>query len=139
MNSATRFLSRFACLPLWGALLATTASCALRDTSREASVHREPEFRVRTVEQAFLNGLNILSLRVPEDIGLVGFSNELFSRLMVPMLTSIDQHCELMGRAATRLLLQIMEEQSQQAAPQHIVLQPDLFVRASSLRTAPPK
>ena len=70
MNSATRFLSRFACLPLWGALLATTASCALRDTSREASVHREPEFRVRTVEQAFLNGLNILSLRVPEDMDL---------------------------------------------------------------------
>jgi DNA-binding LacI/PurR family transcriptional regulator len=41
-----------------------------------------------------------------------------------------------MGRSATRLLLQIMQEQSQQAAPQHIVLQPDLFVRASSLRTS---
>jgi LacI family transcriptional regulator len=75
-------------------------------------------------------------LRVPQDIGLVGFSNELFSRLMVPMLTSIDQHCELMGRSATRLLLQIMQEQSQHAAPQHILLQPDLFVRASSLRSA---
>jgi LacI family transcriptional regulator len=86
-----------------------------------------------------LQVLHERGLRVPEDIGLVGFSNELFSRLMVPMLTSIDQHCELMGRAATRLLLQIMEEQSQQSAPQHIVLQPDLFVRASSLRTAPLK
>lgn len=86
-----------------------------------------------------LQVLHERGLRVPEDIGLVGFSNELFSRLMVPMLTSIDQHCELMGRAATRLLLQIMEEQSQQGAPQHIVLQPDLFVRASSLRTALPK
>ena len=73
-------------------------------------------------------------LRVPTDMGLVGFSNELFTRLMVPMLTSIDQHCEMMGRSATRLLLQIMAEQSQQAAPQHIVLQPDLFARASSSR-----
>ena len=73
-------------------------------------------------------------LRVPEDIGLVGFSNELFSRLTVPQLTSIDQHCELMGRSATRLLLQVMEEREQAYAPRHVVLQPDLFVRASSLR-----
>ena len=47
-------------------------------------------------------------LRVPQDMGLVGFSNELFSRLTVPQITSIDQHCELMGRSATRLLLQVM-------------------------------
>jgi len=73
-------------------------------------------------------------LRVPQDIGLVGFSNELFSRLTTPMLTSIDQHCELMGRSATRLLLQIMEEQPQHSAPRHVVLQPELCVRASSLR-----
>jgi LacI family transcriptional regulator len=73
-------------------------------------------------------------LRVPEDVGLVGFSNELFSQLTEPKLTSIDQHCELMGQSATRLLLEIMEEQGQAGASRHIVLQPDLFVRASSLR-----
>ena len=77
-------------------------------------------------------------LRVPDDIGLVGFSNELFARLTEPKLTSIDQHCELMGRSATKLLLQIMEEQGQHFAPRHIVLQPDLFVRASSLRQPKP-
>lgn len=75
-------------------------------------------------------------LRVPQDVGLVGFSNELFSRLTEPKLTSIDQHCELMGTTATRLLLQIMEEQGRRFAPRHIVLQPDLCVRASSLRQA---
>jgi LacI family transcriptional regulator len=73
-------------------------------------------------------------LRVPEDVALVGFSNELFSRLTEPMLTSVDQHCELMGRSATRLLLQILEEQEQHFAPRQIVLQPELFVRASSMR-----
>lgn len=73
-------------------------------------------------------------LRVPDDIGLVGFSNELFSRLTSPQLTSIDQHCEVIGRSATRLLLQIMQEQSHASAPQHIVLQPELCVRASSQR-----
>lgn len=73
-------------------------------------------------------------LRVPQDMGLVGFSNELFSRLTSPMLTSIDQHCELMGRSATGLLLQIMDEREQHFAPRHVVLQPELCVRASSLR-----
>jgi len=76
-------------------------------------------------------------LRVPQDIGLVGFSNELFSSLTVPQITSVDQHCELMGRSATRLLLQVMEEREQPYAPRHVVLQPDLFVRASSLREGP--
>jgi LacI family transcriptional regulator len=79
--------------------------------------------------------LNERGLRVPEDMGLVGYSNELFSRLTRPMITSIDQHCEVMGRTATRLLLQIMEEREQHFAPRHVVLQPELFVRASSLRT----
>ena len=74
-------------------------------------------------------------LRVPEDIVLVGFSNEVFSRLTVPKLTSIDQHCELMGRSATHLLLEIMQEQNQPFTPRHLVLQPDLHIRASSLRT----
>ena len=76
-------------------------------------------------------------LRVPEDIALVGFSSELFSRLTEPMLTSVDQDCELMGRAATRLLLQILEEQAQHFALRQIVLQPELFVRASSMRDEP--
>ena len=73
-------------------------------------------------------------LQVPQDVGFVGFSNELFSRLVSPMLTSVDQHCELMGRSATRLLLQLMEEREQDFAPRHIVLQPELCVRDSSLR-----
>jgi LacI family transcriptional regulator len=84
-----------------------------------------------------LEVLSARGLRVPEDMGLVGFSNELFSRLTVPQITSIDQHCELMGRSATRLLLQIMEEREPHSASRHVVLQPDLFVRASSLRLGP--
>ena len=81
-----------------------------------------------------LQELKARNLRVPQDVALVGFSNELFARLTEPNLTSIDQHCELMGRSATSLLLQIMHEQGQPFPPRHIVLQPELFVRASSLR-----
>lgn len=73
-------------------------------------------------------------MQVPQDLALAGFSNEAFTCLTEPKLTSIDQHCELMGKTATRLLLEIMAEQPQKFLPRHIVLQPELFVRASSLR-----
>ena len=39
-----------------------------------------------------------------------------------------------MGQSATHLLLEIMEERGRPFAARQVVLQPELFVRASSLR-----
>ncbi|WP_245849399.1 LacI family DNA-binding transcriptional regulator [Hymenobacter crusticola] len=72
--------------------------------------------------------------RVPEDVALTGFSNEMFTSLTKPRLTSVDQRCEQMGEAAVRLFLQLRQERGN-APPQHVVLEPELRVRASSLRT----
>ncbi|WP_162549934.1 LacI family DNA-binding transcriptional regulator [Hymenobacter nivis] len=73
-------------------------------------------------------------LRVPDDVALAGFSNELFSSFIEPMLTTVDQRCEQMGQAAARLLLEILGEKRQNVSPRRVLLQPDLLVRASSLR-----
>lgn len=73
-------------------------------------------------------------LRVPADVALAGFSNELFSSFLEPMLTTVDQRCEQMGQAAVRLLLEILGEKRQNVSPRRVLLQPDLLVRASSLR-----
>lgn len=73
-------------------------------------------------------------LRVPQDVALVGFSNETFTSLTEPTLTSVDQRCEQMGQSAMRLFLEILEEGSSTFSPRRIVLQPDLLVRASSRR-----
>ena len=73
-------------------------------------------------------------LRVPQDVALAGFSNELFSSFIEPMLTTVDQRCEQMGQAAARLLLEILGEKRQNVSPRRVLLQPDLLVRASSLR-----
>jgi hypothetical protein len=69
MNKATRFLSRYAPLALV-ALLATTASCTMRSAQQEGIVRQEPKFRVQTVEEASLNGLNVLPLNTPADMDL---------------------------------------------------------------------
>ena len=45
-----------------------------------------------------LEVLKAHGVQVPAEVGLAGFSNELFSCLTEPKLTSIDQHCEQMGQ-----------------------------------------
>ncbi|WP_179225516.1 LacI family DNA-binding transcriptional regulator [Hymenobacter mucosus] len=73
-------------------------------------------------------------LRVPTDIALVGFSNETFTSLTEPMLTSVDQRCEQMGQSAVRLFLEMRDETSSAFSPRRVVLQPDLLIRESSQR-----
>lgn len=46
------------------------ASCTLRETRQEGGPSRGPEFKVRAVEEASLNGLDVLPLRVPADMDL---------------------------------------------------------------------
>ncbi|RZK15084.1 MAG: hypothetical protein EOO56_23625 [Hymenobacter sp.] len=65
MKSATVFFRAVSLLAL-----AFFASCTLRETRQESGPSRGPEFRVRTVEQASLNGLDVLPLRVPADMDL---------------------------------------------------------------------
>ncbi|MCC2546608.1 LacI family transcriptional regulator [Hymenobacter sp. BT175] len=74
-------------------------------------------------------------LRVPQDIAIVGFSNEKFTSLTEPTITSVDQRCEQMGQTAVRLLLKMLNATSETAAPpQNIVLKPKLLIRESSSR-----
>ena len=73
-------------------------------------------------------------MRIPDDIAVSGFSNELFTSLTAPRLTTVDQRCEQMGQAAVRLFLEIRDAEQETLPPRQIVLQPELLVRTSSLR-----
>lgn len=89
-------------------------------------------------DAAVVGALQLLEereLRVPQDMALVGFSNEMFTSLTKPLITSVDQCCEQMGQAAVRLFAQLRQEQKA-GVVQHVVIQPKLCVRASSLRTS---
>ncbi|GAB3855056.1 LacI family DNA-binding transcriptional regulator [Hymenobacter terrigena] len=71
-------------------------------------------------------------IRVPEDMALAGFSNEPFTTMIKPQLTSVDQHGELMGEAAVQLFLQL-QKRSDTFTGQRIVLKTKLMIRESSL------
>lgn len=81
-----------------------------------------------------LQPLKAHGLRVPEDVLLAGFSNEIFTSLTEPRLTSVDQRCEQMGQETVRLFLEILEVGATKFQARRIVLPPQLLTRESSSR-----
>jgi len=71
---------------------------------------------------------------VPEEIALVGFSNESFMLFTEPPITAVDQHSMRMGNAAAEIFLEEISSDRLKFIPQKIVLKPELIVRQSSLR-----
>lgn len=81
-----------------------------------------------------LQTLKVHGLRVPEDMLLAGFSNEIFTSFTEPRLTSVDQRCEQMGQEAVRLFLEILEVGAAKFQARRVVLPPQLLPRESSER-----
>lgn len=75
--------------------------------------------------------------KVPEDVALVGFSNEPFTSFTEPPLSTIDQHPMRMGNAAAEIFLEEIAVKDKKFIPQKIVLKPELIIRQSSLRKKP--
>jgi LacI family transcriptional regulator len=74
-------------------------------------------------------------LQVPQDLAVAGFSNEVFTTLTEPTLTTVDQRCAQMGQTAVQLLQKMLPDASNKAkkTPRSIVLKPKIIVRDSSL------
>jgi len=80
-------------------------------------------------------------LKIPQDVGLVGFSNWSLGALIEPTLTSVDQPGFEMGQEAARLLIRQIEagDKDQEPQPETKVLKTKLIIRESSIRLAPSK
>ncbi|RYZ30270.1 MAG: LacI family transcriptional regulator [Chitinophagaceae bacterium] len=72
-------------------------------------------------------------LRMPTDIGLVGFNNEPVTNLVTPGISSVEQPAFELGKAAAKLFLEQMHHEEDLS---HLVtvLKPRLVVRESSLK-----
>ncbi len=76
-----------------------------------------------------------VGLRVPEDVGIVGFSNWQFCSMVEPSLSSVSQPGFRMGTKATEILLDLIEKKLSPADfKDSIVLNTELLVRNSSVR-----
>ena len=75
--------------------------------------------------------------RIPDEIGLIGFSNEDFTTYVSPSLSSVDQFSEEMGNTAAKALLEQLEvgksnDTDQSFIPDKHVLTSKLLIRESS-------
>jgi len=70
-------------------------------------------------------------VRVPEEIALVGYDDIDFASATVVPLTSIRQPAQLIGRTAIEILLEEADDPT--LKPRHVVFQPELVVRQSTV------
>lgn len=87
------------------------------------------------VAASAMMALKDMGLKIPEDVGVVGYSNWQFSSMIDPPLSTVSQPGFKIGENAANLLLEMIEgKQTGYYSPRNIVLDTELVVRKSSLR-----
>lgn len=81
-----------------------------------------------------LKRLKERNIKIPGDVGIIGFANEDFGEHITPTLSSVDQQTVEMGREAFRLLYDIIENETVKVETKKIVLEPMPVFRESSLK-----
>ncbi len=78
--------------------------------------------------------LKSIGIRVPEDFGIVGFSNEPFSEVVTPSISTLKQPAYEMGQKAAQLILNEIENKQTPRSYQTITMPTELIVRESSMK-----
>ncbi len=76
-------------------------------------------------------------IRIPEDISVVGFSNEPFTRYMELSISTVDQFPLEMGNEAAKVFLEQVNNNGNSKIEKKVILKPELLIRKSSLKHAP--
>jgi len=109
-----------------------------RSIRRLFSGPEKPNAILASVERLAMICMNVLkemSLRIPEDVALVGFSDNPFNHLLAPALTSIRQPTFDIGQQAAELLLDLIENVNGNPRYKTVQLETSLDIQASSQRT----
>jgi len=73
-----------------------------------------------------------VGIKVPDDVCVVGFANELFTEIMDPSLSSVEQFSREMGKKAAEMMLKLFTGTK---SPETIIQKSELKIRKSSLKT----
>lgn len=78
---------------------------------------------------------NDLNIKVPEQLGICGYSNETFTRITSPSLTTIDQYGVDMGKTIARTYFDGLNDKAETAvSTETISIKPQVIVRTSTQR-----
>lgn len=74
------------------------------------------------------------NIKVPNEVAIVGFSNEAFTSFTDPPLSAVDQHSMRMGNSAAEVFLEQINAKDKLFIPRTTMLRPELIIRASSVK-----
>jgi LacI family repressor for deo operon, udp, cdd, tsx, nupC, and nupG len=76
-----------------------------------------------------------MGIKVPSELGICGYSNEAFTEITSPSITTIDQFSVYMGKTVANLYFQEMEnKEDTEIIPKIISIKPKLIIRSSTKR-----
>jgi LacI family transcriptional regulator len=84
-----------------------------------------------------LQALKNMNIQVPNEVGVIGYSNDNFAEITQPTLTSIEQYPQDIGANAANIMLDLIKNKSaiKNTAHKKIYIKPSLIIRESSDRT----
>jgi LacI family repressor for deo operon, udp, cdd, tsx, nupC, and nupG len=74
-------------------------------------------------------------IKVPAELGICGYSNEDFTEITSPSITTIDQFSVYMGKTVANLYFQEMENTETMVVPKIISIKPKLITRSSTQKS----
>ncbi len=116
-----------------------------RATKKLLSMHEPPDAIFAASDPLATGAMQSIKekgLRIPQDVGVVGFSNWSYGSLIEPTLTTVDQPGFEMGQEAARLLIrqiELSDKDQSDPVPETKILKTRLIVRDSSIRNTPSK
>jgi len=81
-----------------------------------------------------LNQLRKLDIAIPGDIALTGFTNATSAEIFNPPLSTVVQPASEMGKLATEMLIQLIEDKEPATKFEKFVLPTELVIRTSSIK-----
>jgi LacI family transcriptional regulator len=111
---------------------------AVQETLTEVLKRKKlPDGLFITNDSAAAYALTIIKqagLKVPKDIAIVGFNNDLISQVTEPAITTINYPGKEMGETIARIIIDRLGEEGDSGYTSTVTLNAELVIRASSLR-----
>ena len=112
------------------------------EATKELLAMKNPPDAIFTISDRMAIGAMLAikekGLKMPDDIGLVGFNNEPVTSLVSPSISSVEMYSFEIGKATAKLFIEMLHGDEGMVQPE-IVIKPKLFIRESSRRFVPKK
>ena len=112
-----------------------------RMTNLLLSMKKKPDAIFAITDSAAIGVIQTLkkyNIKIPEDIAVVGFSNSINSTIIEPMLTTVNQPGNLIGKTAIKYLIKEIENKDENdiTLNKTIVVKTELIVRESTFKVS---